>query len=493
MERNAALQALGGAGWTYCIGCHGPQPQPPPPLYQIAVHAVRLLPGCRVAAALHQPSVGTVCRRGGGAQRQLPHSAGTACGISRGGRVQRPAGRYAPSAGGAGDGHCPTISAGLLATTVECWQYSCRMASGVQQALALCAASHLPQAPVSSSSWTSTCVASYATAAWPASSASCSRWALKAWERSSVPVQCSAVQCSAVQCSAASGWGSPRRRVVIAGQRSVLPLCKFGGRQQLMKGHPHRHVHVRTHVSCLQIADGYLCKYLASCVALLVYASPLYLTDPAVRDHGPAHLGWGRRVVRCDAALVLAKRLPLPRERRVNRPSDWLTRGSPVPRDISPIHVSARSHAATAPAWWATTSAACGSCRTARARSGTSSCCTRASPRWRAPLRAWRNCWSRWAACTGPLAPQLGLGLQILVWSQEQAHRKHTTILCWGSQLPHTSNSKRAMRTPCCLGAAGQLLRVALSMYLGTRSQTHSCVHTSLYRPYPPAGQRAQQ
>ena len=35
--------------------------------------------------------------------------------------------------------------------------------------------------------------------------------------------------------------------------------------------------------ACLQIADGYCVKYLASCVALLVYAAPLYFTPPDSR------------------------------------------------------------------------------------------------------------------------------------------------------------------------------------------------------------------
>lgn len=32
-----------------------------------------------------------------------------------------------------------------------------------------------------------------------------------------------------------------------------------------------------------QVADGYFVKYLASCVALLVYAGPIYFADPAAR------------------------------------------------------------------------------------------------------------------------------------------------------------------------------------------------------------------
>ena len=45
-----------------------------------------------------------------------------------------------------------------------------------------------------------------------------------------------------------------------------------------------------------QIADGYCVKYMASVVALLVYAAPIYFMDPAVRRGG----GCFGRGVQCD-------------------------------------------------------------------------------------------------------------------------------------------------------------------------------------------------
>lgn len=33
----------------------------------------------------------------------------------------------------------------------------------------------------------------------------------------------------------------------------------------------------------MQVVDGYVVKYFASCVALLVYAAPIYFRDPKLR------------------------------------------------------------------------------------------------------------------------------------------------------------------------------------------------------------------
>jgi hypothetical protein len=47
---------------------------------------------------------------------------------------------------------------------------------------------------------------------------------------------------------------------------------------------------------CAQIADGYFVKYFASCVALLVYAGPIYFMNPASRgDQGQLTADYIRR------------------------------------------------------------------------------------------------------------------------------------------------------------------------------------------------------
>ena len=45
----------------------------------------------------------------------------------------------------------------------------------------------------------------------------------------------------------------------------------------------HAHLPLRPSPCPLQVVDGYFVKYGASCVALLVYAMPIYMRDPRLR------------------------------------------------------------------------------------------------------------------------------------------------------------------------------------------------------------------
>jgi hypothetical protein len=56
----------------------------------------------------------------------------------------------------------------------------------------------------------------------------------------------------------------------------------------------------------VQIADGYFVKYFASCVALLVYAGPIYFMNPASRgDQGQLTADYIRRWAGTCAAAAL--------------------------------------------------------------------------------------------------------------------------------------------------------------------------------------------